>query len=84
MPIYLLLTMTNEVDDAVCKLQNVIKDFSTVSGFITAIPVSITANEEDGNVLRAFNKIISTGFMWKNKDLFEQEEEERKRAGIDE
>ena len=77
MPIYLLLTMTNEVDDAVCKLQNIIKDFSTVSGFITAIPVSITANEEDGNVLRAFNKIISTGFMWKNKDLFEQEEEEK-------
>jgi len=55
-----------------------------VSGFITALPVSIDDNEEDGNVLRAFNKIIGTGFMWKNQKLFEQEEEERKRAGIDE
>jgi len=69
--------MTNEVDDAVCELQNIIQAFSTVSGFITAIPVSITDNEEDGNVLRAFNKIISTGFIWKNKDLFEKIEEEK-------
>ena len=76
-PIYLLFNKDDEVNDAVCELQKINEDFSTVSGFITALPVSIAENEEDGNVLRAFNKIISTGFIWKNKKLFEQEEEEK-------
>ena len=82
-PIYLLFNKDDEVNDAVCELQKINEDFSKVSGFITALPVSIAKNEEDGNVLRAFNKIISTGFLWKNKKLFEQEEEEEEKDGRD-